>query len=60
MPSFTARAFGLNRNQPERPNNAPASRRLSRILNTDPLALRITNLRAAAGLKPQRISRYDH
>lgn len=58
MPDFTARAFGLNRNRSDGPNNAPSSRRLSRILNTDPLAIIVTNRRARLGLTPQAISRH--
>lgn len=59
MPDFTARAFGLNRNRPSGPNNAPASRRLSGILNVDPLAIIVTNRRARLGLKPTTISRFE-
>lgn len=34
--------------------------RHARILDGDPLAIRVTNLRARLGLKPQKISRFDN
>lgn len=58
MPDFTAKGFGLNRNHRGAPNNARASRRLAGILNTDQLAIVVTNRRARIGLKPTSISRF--
>ena len=55
---LTAKSLSFNGNGSTAPNNAPASRRLSKILNTDQLAIIVTNRRARLGLKPKSIGRF--
>ena len=52
---FTDLAQLLNRNPATTENNAPASRRLARILNADPLSLIVTNRRGRLGLKADEV-----
>lgn len=60
MPKLTAKSLSFTHNGGDSKNNAPASRRLSRIYNADQLAIIVTNRRARLGLKPTKISRFEN